>query len=454
MATAKAAGRVPRELAGDLVERLNAAPPAHVERVEIAGPGFVNFHLGRRGSTTCSSTWSRVARTATPASTSGVAGGSTSSSCRPTPPARSTPATAAGRAFGDSLCRILERTGHVVHREYYLNDRGAQMGIFGASLVGAEGGHGAARGRLPGRVHHASGRRRCPTTPTRRSGATSGPSATSGRALARIGVEFDTWSASRRWSTPARSTPPSPTSAQRGVVFEEDGATWLRTTDFGDDKDRVARQVRTASPPTSCPTSPTTATSSTAASTCSSTSGAPTTTATWRASRRASRRSATSPTSSRSSSASWCSLVRGGEEVRLSKRAGDIVAARRPRRRGRPGRRPPHVPPPVDRHPADHRPRPDHVAVEREPGLLRAVRQRPDPLDRPQGRRGRHRAAPARRGRPVAARARARARAAPHARRAARGAGRSPAPTGRRTRSPPGSASWPTGSTASTTTAT
>src|SRR5262245_62218830 len=45
MATAKAAGRAPRELAGDLVARLEASPPAHVERVEIAGPGFVNFHL-------------------------------------------------------------------------------------------------------------------------------------------------------------------------------------------------------------------------------------------------------------------------------------------------------------------------------------------------------------------------------------------------------------------------
>src|SRR3546814_19252084 len=45
MATAKKNGRNPRELAGELVDRLNAAPPAHVDRAEIAGPGFVNFHL-------------------------------------------------------------------------------------------------------------------------------------------------------------------------------------------------------------------------------------------------------------------------------------------------------------------------------------------------------------------------------------------------------------------------
>src|SRR4030095_13425980 len=45
VATAKAAGRNPRELAAQIAEVLDADPPAHVERVEIAGPGFVNFHL-------------------------------------------------------------------------------------------------------------------------------------------------------------------------------------------------------------------------------------------------------------------------------------------------------------------------------------------------------------------------------------------------------------------------
>ncbi|HVN51497.1 MAG TPA: hypothetical protein VMT43_08700, partial [Acidimicrobiales bacterium] len=45
LAVAKRAGRDPRELAGQLAEILDASPPAHVRRVEIAGPGFVNFHL-------------------------------------------------------------------------------------------------------------------------------------------------------------------------------------------------------------------------------------------------------------------------------------------------------------------------------------------------------------------------------------------------------------------------
>ena len=46
LATAKQAGRNPRELGQQLVDHLQAAPPAHVTAIEIAGPGFVNFHLG------------------------------------------------------------------------------------------------------------------------------------------------------------------------------------------------------------------------------------------------------------------------------------------------------------------------------------------------------------------------------------------------------------------------
>ncbi len=66
----------------------------------------------------------------------------------------------------------------------------------------------------------------------------------------------------------------------RARIYEADGATWLRTTDFGDDKDRVDHQVGTARRRTSPATSPTTWTSGSAASTASSSCSAPTTTAT------------------------------------------------------------------------------------------------------------------------------------------------------------------------------
>ena len=140
MATAKAAGRVPRELAGDLVARLEAAPPPHVDRVEIAGPGFVNFHLR--------DTWlHEVLVEVLAGGEEGYArldlgGGQRVNvefvSANPTGPLHA----GGGRwaAFGDSLCRILERTGHVVHREYYLNDRGVQMELFAASLAARRAG--------------------------------------------------------------------------------------------------------------------------------------------------------------------------------------------------------------------------------------------------------------------------------------------------------------------------
>ena len=135
MATAKAAGRVPRELAADLVARLEADRPAHVERVEIAGPGFVNFHLA--------GTWLHdVLRDVLAAGEQAYArldlGGGTRVnvefvSANPTGPLHA----GGGRwaAYGDALCRILARAGYQVNREYYLNDRGTQMELFGASLA-------------------------------------------------------------------------------------------------------------------------------------------------------------------------------------------------------------------------------------------------------------------------------------------------------------------------------
>ncbi len=238
MATAKANGRVPRELAGDLVERLNAAPPAHVERVEIAGPGFVNFHLRE--------TWLHdvlvdvIAGGEDGYARLDLGGGRRVNvefvSANPTGPIHA----GGGRwaAFGDSLCRILERTGHVVHREYYLNDRGVQMGIFGASLSARKAGtelpeDGYAgeyirewAAEMPDDVDPAEWGYERAKRDLRES-------------LASIGAVFDTWSSEQALADTGEVGAALDDLRHRGVVFEKDGATWLRTTDFGDDKDRV-----------------------------------------------------------------------------------------------------------------------------------------------------------------------------------------------------------------------
>jgi arginyl-tRNA synthetase len=238
MATAKAAGRVPRELAGELVERLTAAPPAHVERVEIAGPGFVNFHLR--------DTWLHEVLADV------LAGGEQGYarldlgegkrvnvefvSANPTGPVHA----GGGRwaAFGDSLCRILERTGHVVHREYYLNDRGVQMSIFGGSLAARKAGTELPEDGYQGEYI----REWADEMPDGVDPVAWGYDRAKRdlrESLASIGAEFDTWSSEQALADSGEVDAALEDLRQRGVVFEEEGATWLRTTDFGDDKDRV-----------------------------------------------------------------------------------------------------------------------------------------------------------------------------------------------------------------------
>jgi arginyl-tRNA synthetase len=238
LATAKANGRVPRELAAELVERLNAAPPAHVERAEIAGPGFVNFHLRE--------TWLHdvlaevVTRGEEGYARLDVGSGKRVNiefvSANPTGPLHA----GGGRwaAYGDSLSRILERCGHVVHREYYLNDRGVQMALFGASLAARKAGTDVPEdgyvgeyvsewaAEMPDGVDPAEWGYERVKQELRDS-------------LRGIGVEFDTWFSERSLVESGAVEATLDDLRERGVVDDADGAVWLRTTDFGDDKDRV-----------------------------------------------------------------------------------------------------------------------------------------------------------------------------------------------------------------------
>jgi len=135
LATAKAAGWNPRELAGRVAEILSADLPTHVTAVEIAGPGFVNFRLA--------DSWLHdVLRDVEHAGVEGYARSDIGAGTRvllefvsanPTGPLHA--GHGRGAAYGDSLARILERCGFAVDRENYLNDRGTQMQLFVASLI-------------------------------------------------------------------------------------------------------------------------------------------------------------------------------------------------------------------------------------------------------------------------------------------------------------------------------
>ena len=238
MATAKRAGRNPRELATQLVDLLTANPPAHVEQVELAGPGFVNFRLAP--------TWLHdVLVDVVEAGMDGYAradigDGRTVNvefvSANPTGPVHA--GHARGAAYGDSLARLLERCGYDVTREFYVNDRGVQMQKYGASLAARKAGEQPAEdgylgeyitewaAEMPdGADPVAWGEERALTDQR--------------EALGAFGVHFDRWSKELDLVASGAIETTLADLLASGHAYEQDGATWLRSTEFGDDKDRV-----------------------------------------------------------------------------------------------------------------------------------------------------------------------------------------------------------------------
>jgi arginyl-tRNA synthetase len=222
----------------ELVEALNAAPPPHVERAEIAGPGFVNFHLRE--------SWLHdVLTDVISGGEDGYArlhlgGGKNVNvefvSANPTGPLHA----GGGRwaAFGDALCNVMARCGYQVHREYYLNDRGVQMGLFGASLAARKAGTDLPEDGYAGEyiVEWAA---EMPDDVDPAEWGYDRVMRDLVDSLRRIGVEFDTWFSEKTLVESGAMDATLTDLRAKGVVYEEGGAVWLRTTDFGDDKDRV-----------------------------------------------------------------------------------------------------------------------------------------------------------------------------------------------------------------------
>jgi arginyl-tRNA synthetase len=167
------------------------------------------------------------------------------------------PLTAAGgrhAAYGDSLARILAGVGHEIQREYYVNDVGGQVRRFAESLSARMGGAELPEDGYAGEYVIELGRRL----------ASEGLAADDLEALERrgaelilegirdtlhrFGVEFDTWFSERTLHDGGRITDALAELERRGHVYESEGATWLRTTAFGDEKDRVL--IRSGGEPT------------------------------------------------------------------------------------------------------------------------------------------------------------------------------------------------------------
>ncbi len=238
LATAKKAGRNPRELAQQLVDALAADPPAHVVKVDLAGPGFVNFHLAP--------TWLHdVLTEVVEAGTEGYAapdlgGGMAVNvefvSANPTGPVHA--GHARGAAHGDALARLLARTGHQVTREFYINDRGVQMQHFGASLAARKAGLPVPEDGYQGE-YVAAWAAEMPDDVDPVVWGEDRALADQREALAAFGVEFDVWFRELSLLEVGAIEATLADLAERGATYEADGALWLRSSEHGDDKDRV-----------------------------------------------------------------------------------------------------------------------------------------------------------------------------------------------------------------------
>ncbi len=245
---AKAAGRPPREVAGLLAAELSARPG--IATVDVAGPGFLNITLAQGA----------LGRIAVQAVTAGDAYGRTTVlagqmlnlefvSANPTGPV--TLGSTRWAAVGDALARLLEASGADVSREYYVNDAGAQIERFGRSLqavalgrpVPEDGYQGdyvetvaqQVVADVPGLLERPEDQQ----LPVFAERGVAAMVADIRSTLDGFGVHFDTFFSERTLHESGALEKAVARLREQGHVFEADGAVWLRTTDFGDDKDRV-----------------------------------------------------------------------------------------------------------------------------------------------------------------------------------------------------------------------
>ena len=262
MLLAKAARSNPRALAQALVAALPAS--ADVARVEIAGPGFINFHLAPGA-------WQREAATALRegsdygrnGSGRGRVAGVEYVSANPTGPLHVGHGRAA--AIGDCIARVLDANGWTVKREFYYNDAGVQIDNLARST------HARLQGLAPGDAdwpadaynghyiqdvadaylrgdtvqiegHAVTGARDIGDIDAIRRFAVAYLRNEQNQDLAAFGVDFDVYFLESSLYADGKVEQTVRELVARGHAYEEGGALWLRTTDFGDDKDRVMRK--------------------------------------------------------------------------------------------------------------------------------------------------------------------------------------------------------------------
>ncbi len=253
---AKPLGANPRAIASELAEGL--AGIDGVASAEVAGPGFINIRLDAAAA-------GALAKTIVDAGdryghVDALAGSVINLefvSANPTGPLHIGHTRWA--ALGDSIGRVLRAAGAEVSSEYYINDAGSQMDAFGSSVLAAAKGEPTPEGGYPGSYIADLATRVLEREPdllefddvvalhTATEIAYELQLAEIRESLDRFNVHFDVWTSERRMQVKGDDgLSDVDTAVERlraqGHVFDEDDAVWVRTTDFGDDKDRVIRR--------------------------------------------------------------------------------------------------------------------------------------------------------------------------------------------------------------------
>jgi arginyl-tRNA synthetase len=248
----------PRAMADRVVAALNL-PATLVSAVEIAGPGFINFRLA---ADTLSADHARILEEGSAYGRSHSGAGQRVNvefvSANPTGPLHV--GHGRGAALGDGIAALLEWTGHDVTREFYVNDAGVQIGRLGESLwarvqqaVGREaeipegGYHGEylvenaatlleQEGKAFADLPAGEGIARC------RAAGVLMQRAEQDQTLADFGVRFDVTRSEQALYEAGEVDAALATIAKANLSYEQDGALWFRTSTFGDEKDRVLRK--------------------------------------------------------------------------------------------------------------------------------------------------------------------------------------------------------------------
>ncbi|MEY9871756.1 arginyl-tRNA synthetase [Streptacidiphilus sp. MAP12-33] len=245
---AKAAGKPPRQVAELVAARLRELPG--IAKIDIAGPGFLNITLD-------AATQGELARTIVTAGEQYGHGEAFAGqkinlefvSANPTGPIHIGGVRWA--AVGDSLARILRACGADVTTEYYINDAGVQISKFGTSLQAAANNRPVPEDGYVGEYINDIAAEIVKQNPgildeaedaqveQFRSEGLRLMVAEIQRSMEEFGVHFDVWFSEKSLHDSGAVEKAVERLREQGHVYDQDGAVWLRTTDFGDDKDRV-----------------------------------------------------------------------------------------------------------------------------------------------------------------------------------------------------------------------